>query len=319
VEIRQFLDPPIQGPKLSGDSHFLFIEGEIVANAADVPIQPGHHLQPLFQAGLGGAKKLHQVLHRLLQQRHLVVSDRQPLPTDIVGEEDTDWEELTPVAAAQLKFEVEDKLRRYYSRPGQRLEYVFTLEHQSRMPDDDMVTGGEYPTIAGYAFLVRKIGAAGPPAGDGGWDETRQYLERIVAECIDAEFRAYQTLPEIRQEGLANWFIPGGPAYLEIVNLLVRHQRKGWVIANPLNPSTKRLMSVQVVRQKNPDEQLVKTSEYWYLKWYDSSSDSYAYVYRETNRQMYVLRPHEGTWKVYQNIRPSPRTSIPMRWNRKQR
>ncbi|MEW6508211.1 MAG: hypothetical protein AB1432_10745 [Bacteroidota bacterium] len=60
-------------------------------------------------------------------------------------------------------------------------------------------------------------------------------------------------------------------------------------------------------------EIFVSTTEYWYLRWRDTKKNSYAFPYRETNRQMYVLRKDNGIWKVYETIRPAPRTSIPNR------
>jgi FMN phosphatase YigB (HAD superfamily) len=58
------------------------------------------------------------------------------------------------------------------------------------------------------------------------------YLERVVAEAMDAEFQAYQSLPEIDLTPLSSWFCPGSPAIKEILNLLYRHQKKGWIISN---------------------------------------------------------------------------------------
>lgn len=60
-------------------------------------------------------------------------------------------------------------------------------------------------------------------------------------------------------------------------------------------------------------EIFVSTTEYWYLRWWDTKKNSYAFPYRETSRQQYVLRKDNGIWKVYETIRPSPRTSIPHR------
>lgn len=79
-----------------------------------------------------------------------------------------------------------------------------------------------------------------------------------------------------------------------------------------MNPSTKRILSIKV-RRIEKEEILVSTTEYWYLRWWDSKDNSYTYPYRETCRQQYVLRKHDGIWKVYEFIRPAPRTSVPHR------
>lgn len=225
----------------------------------------------------------------------------------------------SPSKSAQLKFEVEDRLQRYYQRPGSKVEFVFSLEHASRLHLYGLVADSPYPAIAGYSLLIRKTGQGGNDTNLADAENLAQYLERIVTECVDAEFRAYQALPEIKVEELERWFVRDSPAYSEIVNVLIRHRSKGWVISNQFNPSTKRLMDLRVEPRKKEGEQVVKTREYWYLKWYNSVESSYSYVYRETNRQLYILQQQDGEWKVYQNVRPRPRTSIPLRWSRKQR
>jgi len=54
------------------------------------------------------------------------------------------------------------------------------------------------------------------------------------------------------------------------------------------------------------DEAEVTTTEYWYLRWWDERDGSYVYSYRETNRQMYVLKNKGGQWKVFQTSAGNP-------------
>jgi hypothetical protein len=64
-------------------------------------------------------------------------------------------------------------------------------------------------------------------------------------------------------------------------------QKRGWVLSNPLNPSTKRLLSIKVKKI--------------------------------TGRQIYIVKKETEGWKIFQNLRPSPRSSIPHRWKKKQK
>ena len=41
-------------------------------------------------------------------------------------------------------------------------------------------------------------------------------------------------------------FCPFGPAKKEIVHVLTRHIERGWILTNPMNPSTKRILSIKV-------------------------------------------------------------------------
>jgi hypothetical protein len=116
----------------------------------------------------------------------------------------------------------------------------------------------------------------------------------------------------IDYELLNTWFCQNGPAKKEIMHVLTRHKERGWILTNPMNPSTKRVLMLKV-KKIDIREIFVSTTEYWYLRWWDNKKNCYAFPYRETNRQQYVLRKHEGIWKVYETIRPAPRTSIPNR------
>lgn len=76
--------------------------------------------------------------------------------------------------------------------------------------------------------------------------------------------------------------------------------------------STKRLIDIRV-KTIDAGEAIVHTTEYRYLRWWDTKKLSYVYPYRETNRQTYIVKQENGTWKVFQNLRPSPRSSAPNR------
>lgn len=230
----------------------------------------------------------------------------------------SDFDDLSPVKAAQYKFEVEDRLRRFYLHPGNSVDYVFCIVHRSKLPDYHDADLETYPDLAGYCLLVRDLSVDRSSKGEVDGENLRLYLERVVVEANDAEFRAYAALPEISSEELGRWFCAGSPAINEIINLLTRHRKKKWIISNPFNPSTKRILDVKVKKVCQHEAQ-VNAMEYWYLRWWDDLDGSYAFSYRETNRQMYVLKNENGEWKVFQNLRTLPRTSTPNRWNRRQK
>jgi hypothetical protein len=228
----------------------------------------------------------------------------------------SEFDTISPVQAAQFKFEIEDKLRRYYLHPGSSVDFVFTIVHKTKFADYDEAARS-YPDLAGYCLLVRDLAtdrSAETPDGA----TLKSYLERVIAEANDAEFRAYAALPDIVTGDLERWFCADSPALREILTLLERHRQKRWIITNSYNPSTKRLINADV-KKIGLGEATVNTMEYWYLRWWDDRQGSYAYSYRETNRQMYVLKQEAGEWKVFQNLRSLPRTSIPHRWNRRQK
>jgi hypothetical protein len=210
--------------------------------------------------------------------------------------------------AAQLKFEVEDRLRRFFNQPGRPVSWVFRLVHARDLGVLDLPIS--YPAHQGYCLLVRKLEETTTDTPSA--SELRAYLEKVIQEANDAEFRAYRRLPEIDEAELLRCFDPAGPACLEIGDRLARLKGRGWVLTNPRNPSTWRLMKVSI-GELTADEAQVRTVEYWYLRWWDSQAGKYTYPYRETNRQTYVLRRTGEEWTVYQNLRPAPRSSAPHR------
>ena len=234
------------------------------------------------------------------------------------GNNPSEFDALSRVQAAQLKFEVEDKLRRFYVRPGRSLEFVFTLVHESELPTYGMKDTDAYPRLAGYCVLVRDLGEEIVGVIENVTENVQPYLEKVVSACVDAKFGAYAAPPEIRLDEVARWFCDHSPAYPEIENVVTRHSQRGWAISNPLNPSTKRLLALKVKRAAN-GEAVVSTTEYWYLRWWGTREGSYVYPYRETNHQLYILHREPGNRRVYQNLRPPPRSSVPSRWHQKRR
>ncbi|MHB8871819.1 MAG: hypothetical protein ACYC5G_05180 [Candidatus Doudnabacteria bacterium] len=214
---------------------------------------------------------------------------------------------------AQLKYEAEDKLKKYYLRPGRKINYVFQIVHKKDLTNIFNGEADEYPHVGGYSVLIRDTSNEVTPYHNLTEKDIKEYIERIITEAVETEFDAYHTLPKIIEDDLLNsWFCPFGPAKKEIMHVLLRHKERGWILTNQMNPSTKRILNIKVKDIKKK-EIFVSTTEYWYLRWWDAKRNSYAFPYRETSRQQYVLRKDDGIWKVYEAIRPSPRTSIPNR------
>ncbi|RPI79949.1 MAG: hypothetical protein EHM45_00715 [Desulfobacteraceae bacterium] len=228
----------------------------------------------------------------------------------------TDYDDCAAVTAAQYKFEVEDSLRRFYLRPGMPVPYVFALIHKSKLPEYGFFAGEDYPDVCGYCLLIRDFSEN--DRSEHALRETdprilRPYLEKVVAAAMEAEYQSYTALPDIAMESLQKWFCPDGPALKEVLRVLYQYHKKKWVLTNPLNPSTKRLLNVKV-RKIEAEEAVVATTEYWYLLWWDPKQRIYAYPYRETNHQIYILHktgPEE--WQVFDNLKPPPRATAPHR------
>lgn len=218
-----------------------------------------------------------------------------------------------PSQVTQYKFEIEDKLRRLYLRGGQPFNFVFRLVSHRDAWREQLVVDENYPETCGYYLLVRdRRNSAGSDLTPATAATSRALIEMVVAACIDAEFEAYQALPAIDTAKLLRWFASDGPAYQDLMHTLTRVARRGWILTNPQNPSTKRLLAI-TVRELRDSRAVVRTTEYWYLRWWSTIEEKYPYPYRETNRQTYILTERGGDWLVQENIRPPPLSSTPHR------
>lgn len=208
--------------------------------------------------------------------------------------------------AAQYKFEVSEKLRTQYLRPGNPIKYIFALEHART---SSLEQG--YPLSNGYA--VRVASNATRPSGE---HDVRMQLARVVADAVDAEWKTYEALPVLDLGPAGAVFDPASSAYKRIRLVAENHRNKGLVINNPGNPSTRRLIDVRVLSVR-AGEAVVRTKEYWYLRWWSTAVEQYVYIYNEENRQTYFLALKGGEWKVVDNRYPTTKTSTPLRWKRR--
>lgn len=210
--------------------------------------------------------------------------------------------------AVQYRFEVEDRLHRYYLLPGRPLPFVFRLMHL-RTALSMNLTDETYPQSNGYVLLVSRDAREAIMTED-----TRDVLERVVNDATDAEWAVYYRLPDLDLEPLERGFLVGGPAYKRIQFVASRHHERRWTIAHPsTNPSTKRVIDVRVLKLER-DHAEVRTKEYWYLRWYSLAKGDYAQIeWRETNIQKYMLVRQGDRWLVDANFYPPPRGSAPYR------
>ncbi len=214
----------------------------------------------------------------------------------------------SPQQAVQYRFEVDDKLRRYYLTPGRSIPFILRLIHIRTALSLSLVDEN-YPSANGYVLLVS---ADSFDAVD--TESQRELIERVIAEATDAEWQAYVHLPEVHLAPLERCFVIDGSAYRKVQFIVQRHHQRRWTISQPhTNPSTKRLMDVRVLKiDKGLAE--VRTKEYWYLRWFDLGKRDYARIdWREASYQRYTVVRHDGRWLVESNEYPPPRGSAPYR------
>ncbi len=134
-----------------------------------------------------------------------------------------------------------------------------------------------------------------------------QFIEELydtVRRANAAEFAAYRSAPDADLSGLDECFDPEGSAYAKITEAVTGSCAKKRIISNPGNPSTHELLSISL-SEIDGDRAIVKTREYWYVRWFDTQKNDYLdYVYKETNEQLYVLHWREGRWRVRSNAYP---------------
>ncbi|MCG8338061.1 MAG: hypothetical protein MJE63_26455 [Proteobacteria bacterium] len=213
--------------------------------------------------------------------------------------------------ANYYKYEVQNILERHYNIGFQELKYVFTLMHARDVGQLGLyLKEDNYPSTFDYFLLVRSLKPEERPSPDVA--SVKEYLLKVVYEGIKAEFGAYKELPEINEHKLLTWFNQSGSAFNEIMSTLTGLQNRNWVLTNLYNPSHHLIKSMKLAEFDN-NHALIRTVEYYYLKWFDQNENGYTYVYRETNTQTYQLINKDGIWLIEANLRNLPLTSLPRR------
>jgi hypothetical protein len=161
-----------------------------------------------------------------------------------------------------------------------------------------------YPSYKGYSLVV---------AENGNLLERHELLAKTVAEAIDIEFDCYKKVPikdwDKQTSKLKAVFNEKGEAYRKILATLERRTSKGHTLQNHHNPSTKRLIQVTLpplkAMIKDMDQAIVRTEEYFYLKWFNEKLGRYAKdTYEEENIQTYQLEWQDDKWMVVKNVYP---------------
>ena len=128
--------------------------------------------------------------------------------------------------------------------------------------------------------------------------DPRTELEEVVRRAASSEFAAYKALPLIDTTELETVFTADGSALARIRNLLVRHRDHDTIISNDHNPSTCEVLDVSV-KSLSSNKATITSREYWYLRWYDSAKQTYAYVLNEEIKpKHFLVRPPGGAWKI---------------------
>jgi hypothetical protein len=222
----------------------------------------------------------------------------------VLGELPSGDSRANATQAAQWKFQVHEKLRRYYDRHAGERGLVLALVHRSRLAQYRVPEKDAYPSVAGYCLLVRDPSrdiTLGPSV-----EGLASYLERVVVEAAGTELRAYQALPTLDLAALGRWIWDDGPAFREIVDRLRKRRSAGWVLTNSFNPSHQRTASVKV-RQIGEGLAVVNATEAWLLRWWNARTREYIYAFHETLRHAYVLARRGHVWRVERRLRRAPR------------
>lgn len=136
-------------------------------------------------------------------------------------------------------------------------------------------------------------------------DDPHRHLKELVLQADQVEFSAYKALPEIHLEDLREILDPTGTAYKRIYAVLKGSKEKSWIITNENNPSGFTVYNCWTERVAE-QYAILKSHEYWYLKWFDTHKNKYVYIYNEENVQTWALKKINDKWIVESTYYPPP-------------
>ncbi len=264
------------------------------------------------------ADEIRHEFERLL--RHPQLKGRQARQWDFlrhcfnvaIGDESGDFNPVKESAIKDYSFEVSAKLRKYYSKPHAKpTRFKFKLEGERRKAKTRDESSA-YSCANGYSLRIIPTDPALNTM-----QQTRNILSRVIDDAIHTVFDIYNRLP-IEGSALPKECLPvlekyydrGGAPYEQILADVERHHKKGEIISNAWNPSTRPQLRSLELKELDEQSARVHVSEYWNLHWFSTRQKVYAYIYHGQNRQHYTLVKHDNRWLIQENSYRRPRGSM---------
>jgi hypothetical protein len=135
----------------------------------------------------------------------------------------------------------------------------------------------------------------------------KKAIKNLIIKANEVQFEAYKSLDTLN---IITYYHPEGSAYKAIVTLIKINQQNSRRICFPSeNPSFQKVFTCEVESLKG-NKAIVKTTEHWFLKWFDTDLKKYVVSYDEKNDQLYELIKEDNTWRIMHNYFEGKASSI---------
>jgi hypothetical protein len=230
----------------------------------------------------------------------------------VMGDESGDFKSVKRSAVKDYSFEISAKLRNYYSRPHEKpVRFKFKIEGERRktkIPDKL----ADYSSANGYSLRIIPTDPELKTT-----QQTRDILSRVIDDAIHTVFDLYSRLP-IESSVLLKECSPilescydrDGAPYKQILADVERHHKKGEIISNAWNPSTRPQLRSLELKELDEQSARVSVSECWNLHWFSTRQKVYTYIYHGQNQQYYTLVKHDNRWLIQENLYRRPRGAV---------
>lgn len=142
--------------------------------------------------------------------------------------------------------------------------------------------------------------------------ENTAKIQTLIETALQAEIGLYKSVPKVENslEALENLMCKNGNAYQNLYKIIQRVLSRTWTMKDLHNPSYCELLDFTIERKKG-NRVFVKTMEHWFLKWFSATTGELAYIYENTNEQLYIVEYREDKWIIISNIYSSPNSTAP--------
>lgn len=126
-------------------------------------------------------------------------------------------------------------------------------------------------------------------------------IKYLISKAKEAEFSAYNQLPEIETKSLKSFFTKKSKAFAELENDLQQASNSGLTISNNFNPSSYEILSLSVEESKlKENHYIASTEEYWILCWYDLEANRYVKKDKKLEKHKYLIKhdKKKGKWLI---------------------
>lgn len=132
-------------------------------------------------------------------------------------------------------------------------------------------------------------------------DTEKSAIRSLIKSATNLEFNLYRSIPELKDtQFLDRFFMPQGKAKQKIIDVLKTRKNQATHLKKTASNYKVKHEGIDFIHKK-ANRFKIGTIEFWKLVWVDIN-DNVVITYEEVNRQTYILKKINNSFKIEENI-----------------